>query len=68
MVDGVTKVTMLRVSGKGEETQWFDYRPGFFSEIIRVEWENDTMEAILPSDIASFLVANGYAKLVEDKP
>jgi hypothetical protein len=59
---------MLQVSGKNAETQWFDYRPGFFSEIIRIEWELDAMEIELPSADASMLIAKGYAKLVEDKP
>jgi hypothetical protein len=62
-----TRVRMLQVSGKNAETQWFTYRPGFFSEIITVEWEIDSMEIDLPSVDASALIAKGYAKLVEDK-
>ena len=67
MVEKDTRVVMLHVSGRDTEVQWFDYRPGFFSEIIRIEWESDTMEAVLPSDIAAFLVSRGHAKLAEDK-
>lgn len=55
---------MLIKSGYGPATQWFDYKPSFKKEqeIIRVEWDLGTMSVVLPADIASYLVANRYAR------
>jgi len=55
------KVRMLRTSGKNESTQWFEYRPSLLSEISRVEWELDTMEAEFDSPVADYLLRAGYA-------
>ena len=49
-------------SGEGGDSQWFDYRPSYFSDPVRVEWDKDTMFAALPSDTAGFLLARGYAR------
>lgn len=57
-------VVMNLVSGKGPDSQWFDFRPGFFSPITRVEWELDTMHIVLPQATADTLVRNGYARLM----
>jgi hypothetical protein len=53
---------MLVRTGVGPETQWFMYKPGYFSEPTRVEWDKDTMSVSLPGDIADYLVRNGYAR------
>jgi len=59
---------MLVVSGTGVDSQWFDYRPSYRSSVIRIEWEKDTMSILLPADIASYLMKNGYARaLTEDE-
>lgn len=50
------------VSGQGPDSQWFEYRPSFFGDIIRVEWDKDTMLADLPSEAANYLIKNGYAR------
>lgn len=59
--DSYVDVRMLVSSGKGEDSQWFDYRPSFFGDIIRVEWDLGTMDAALHSDVAEFLIKHGYA-------
>jgi len=53
---------MRYASGQGSDTQWFDYRPAFFGDIVRVEWDKDTMFAALPKDTANYLVKHGYAR------
>jgi hypothetical protein len=55
-------VVMLHASGQGQDSQWFDYRPSFFAEPVRVEWEKGTMAVALPQDVADFLVKGGYAR------
>ena len=55
------KVRMLRSSGRDNETQWFEYRPAFNADIVRVSWELDTMEVELDSGVAEQLVRVGYA-------
>ena len=55
------KVRMLRSSGRDDETQWFEYRPAFNADIVRVSWELDTMEVELDSGVAEQLVRVGYA-------
>jgi hypothetical protein len=57
---------MQAVSGSSEDTQWFDYRPGFFTPVIRVEWDKGTMMAALPSDVAGYLLDKGYARPMTD--
>jgi len=54
-------VRMLRVSGKNKETQWFEYRPSFRVDIVRIEWELDTMVVELDTAIADYLLRAGYA-------
>ena len=62
MSDDDTYVVMNQVSGKGADSQWFDYRSGFYAPITRVEWELDTMHIVLPKATADFLVKKGYAR------
>jgi hypothetical protein len=65
MADENTNVIRVRMtvppSGRGEDSQWFDYRPSFFGEIIRVEWDLDSDEATLQSDVAEYLINHSYA-------
>jgi len=53
---------MQVVSGQGTDSQWFEYRPSYFSAPVRVEWDKDTMFAALPADTAGFLLTRGYAR------
>ena len=53
---------MQIASGKGVDSQWFDYRPSFFSDPVRIEWDKDTMFAALPADTAGYLLSRGYAR------
>lgn len=57
-----TFVVMQVATGKGSDSQWFDYRPTFFSDPVRVEWPDDTMFAALPSETAGYLLNHGYAR------
>jgi hypothetical protein len=54
-------VRMVRASGSDKETQWFEYRPAFNQEIVKVEWELDTMDVELDSGVADSLLRMGYA-------
>ena len=56
MADTETLVVMQVASGKGADSQWFDYRPSFFSDPVRIEWDKDTMFAALPADTAGYLL------------
>lgn len=64
---GNVGVVMKIASGKSADTQWFDYRPGYFSDMVRVEWDRDTMSAVLPADVADYLLRNRYAREMTDK-
>ena len=55
------RVRMLRSSGRNDETQWFEYRPAFNADIVRVSWEHDTMDVELDRGVAEQLVRVGYA-------
>jgi len=64
----MTVVQMLVSSGKGDDSQWFDYRPSFYGPVVRIEWEHDTMEAAIESSAADYLIKHGYAKRVSPEP
>ena len=64
---GGVGVVMAVASGAGQETQWFDYRPAFFSEIVRVEWDKDTMNVVLPVEVSDYLLRHRYARVMTDK-
>ena len=55
-------VVMLVTSGHNDEIKWFEYRPGFFSESFKIEWEKETMQAVLQADVANYLINKGYAR------
>jgi outer membrane biosynthesis protein TonB len=57
---------MQVVSGKGQDSQWFDYRSVHFQPVNRVEWPLDTMLAALPAATANFLVGRNYARRATD--
>ena len=58
-------VVMLVTSGHNDEIKWFEYRPGFFSESFKIEWEKETMNAVLQADVANYLINKGYARLMK---
>lgn len=61
--DNYVEVRMLVTpSGKGDDSQWFDYRPSFFGDIVRVEWELGTNDVSLTADVAEYLIKHGYAQ------
>ena len=66
-VEAETHVLMLVKSGENGDIRWFTYRPTYFGEIIRVEWEADTMIAPLPTEYATYLISNGYARALSDE-
>lgn len=53
---------MLMATGLAGNTHFFQYKPGFFSGVITVQWEGDAMQAVLPPEIANYLIKNGYAR------
>lgn len=60
--DGDTlKVRMLRFTGKDASIHWFEYRPHFLKDVVRIEWEEDTMDVELDKDVADYLLRAGYA-------
>lgn len=62
MADDEAHVVMLHVTGRGKESQWFDYRGTFASPITRIEWELGTDLVVLPGHEAATLVRNGHAR------
>ena len=58
-------VVMLVASGQNDEIKWFEYRPGFFSPAFKIEWEKETMSAVLQADVANYLIEKGYARLMK---
>lgn len=59
-------VVMLVSSGRSEDSTFFDYRPSYFGDIVRVEWESDTDRAVLPRETADYLIRHNYARPVPD--
>jgi hypothetical protein len=55
-------VVMHHVSGRGKDSQWFDFKPTLMGPTIRVEWDLDTRHIIVPQHIATVLIKNGYAR------
>jgi hypothetical protein len=55
-------VVMLRMTGEDDDSRWFEYRPTFFGDIVRVEWDKGTMNAAFPTEAAGWLLRNGYAR------
>lgn len=60
--DTNTFLTMLIASGETDEIKWFSYRPTYFGEIIRIEWDRDSMVVDVPSEYAGYLLTHGYAR------
>lgn len=60
--DAETHVIMLVKTGAEGDVQWFEYRPDFFGEITRIEWDKDTMSVALPADTAEHLIRHKYAR------
>lgn len=70
--DGRVGVVMQVASGSGIDEQdnefhFFDYRPGFFADIIQVRWDKGTMNAVLPASVADYLLRNNYARIMSSK-
>ncbi|MGY3615673.1 hypothetical protein [Bradyrhizobium sp. USDA 10063] len=70
--DGRVGCVMLVVSGEtvddeGNPIKFFDYRPGFFQDIIQVRWDRDTMQVVLPPNVSDYLLRSGYARLMTSK-
>jgi hypothetical protein len=62
VADAESYVVMLAKSGQGEDSQWFDYKPSYFSPSTRIEWDTGTMFAALPAETAAYLVNHRYAR------
>jgi hypothetical protein len=57
-------VVMLHVSGRGKDSQWFDFKPVVIGPTIRVEWDLGTMLIVVPHDTATTMIRNGHARLM----
>lgn len=57
-------IVMNQVSGQGPDSQWFDFKAGFYAPVTRVEWELGTMHIVLPQTTADILIRSGYARLM----
>jgi hypothetical protein len=66
---------MFQASGKGWsdpdhppdapcDTRFFDFKPSFFGQTMRVEWELDATYIVIPAAIAGALIKNGWARLM----
>jgi hypothetical protein len=60
-------VEMLLANGESGDIRWFEYRPSYFGDIVRIEWGNDTMVVDVPFDYAHYLTTNGYARAMTEK-
>jgi hypothetical protein len=61
-------VVMLRNSGVGPDSQWFEYKPGFYSQATRIEWDLGTMSVELSDQVvANYLIKSGYARPMTDE-
>ena len=56
---------MQVVSGGDDEIQWFQFVPSLFAPIIRIEREQDTMNVVLPANMADTLIKKGYARYMK---
>lgn len=61
-VSGHRGCVMLHKSGQGTDSQWFDYRPGYYQDIVRIEWDLNTMDILLPVDAAEMLIKHAWAR------
>ena len=59
---GLMGVVMIHTSGQDDEVRWFDYKPTFYADAIRVVWDHDTMAVAIPAETADYLLKNGYAR------
>jgi hypothetical protein len=58
---------MLVVSYTTDESNWFCYKPSFFSpEDVKIEWPRDTMEVVIEEEVAGYLIRNGYARVMTE--
>ena len=57
-------VVMNHVSGKGADSQWFDFSSGGYAPPIRIEWDLDTMHIVVPHNVATTLIKNGHARVM----
>jgi hypothetical protein len=59
---------MLLKSGEGDDSQWFDFHMvGHGEPPLRIEWRKETMNAVIPENIAKFLVDRKYARAMTDE-
>lgn len=55
-------------SGDDGKTAHFDYRTSAFGDVVRIEWSSASDVALVPVDVAAFLLARGWAlDLTEDQ-
>lgn len=67
MADAESYVVMLVKGRQGEDSQSFEYRPSYFGQSTRVEWDTGTAFAALPAETAAYLVSHKYARLMTEE-
>lgn len=66
---GDVGVVMLTKSGEGVDEnevkfRYFEFVVRFFEPPTRIEWEADSMDAVLPVETADYLIKQGYARVM----
>jgi len=61
--EGLVLIGMLRLSGTVDGTNFFEFKPHYTADVVRVEWSAAQGElCLLPQDIADALLTRGYAR------
>lgn len=63
--DGSSLGCVMKVtSGRDDEIQWFVFKTSYVASapILRVEWDIETMDVVIPAETANWLIKNGYAR------
>ena len=49
-----------------EEIQWFEYKPTYYGEKIKIAWNKDNMHVVLPPNMAEVLFKHNWARPMKD--
>ena len=57
---------MLVSTNHDTDIKWFDFKMTYLppAPVTRIEWDIDTMDVVLPVEVANWLIKNGYARLM----
>jgi hypothetical protein len=63
--DGKSLGCVMKVtSGNDGDVQWFVFKTSYVATAptLRVEWDVETMDVVIPAETANWLIKNGYAR------